>query len=328
MDLLTDLQHPIIQAPIGSAASIELVAAVSRAGGMGSLALTWSDPATAVEQIRQLREKTDAPFAANFILSFPLKCLDAALAAGAPIVTFSWGLSQTAIERVHLAGAAAGVQVGSVAGALKALELGADFLICQGMEAGGHVQSTTSLSKLLPEVVSAAGVTPVVAAGGLANGRDLAWALGAGASAVMLGTRFVATRESKAHPHYKQAIIEAASHDTSYTWCFDGGWPYSGHRVIRNQTLEQWEAAGCRQPGNRPGEGEIATTLSNWRIPRYHMASPVDTTTGDVLDLALYAGTSCEKIDAIIPAGEVIETIMKEYRALQSQPGVPANEIA
>jgi NAD(P)H-dependent flavin oxidoreductase YrpB (nitropropane dioxygenase family) len=316
MNPLEALRHPILQAPIGVAASIELAAAVCNAGGMGSLALTWSKPTIAEQEVRRLREHTDKPFAVNFVHAFPLKSLDATLAAGAPVITFSWGVSRAAIERVHNADASAGVQVGSARGALAAMEMGADFLVCQGMEAGGHVQSTTSLARLLPEVVDIAGPTPVVAAGGLADGRDVAWALELGAAAVMLGTRFVATVESTAHPDYKQAILDAGRDATSYTWCFDGGWSYSGHRVLRNRTLERWEAEGCPLPGNRPGEHEIvATTSTNWRIPRYHIAMPVETTTGDVLDLALYAGTGCERISEILPAGEVITTIMDELAA-------------
>ncbi len=313
MNLFAQMDHPIIQAPIGSAESLDLVQAVAESGGMGSLAMTWTQPDTAHDQVSRLKARTQGLFAANFVLSFPPKSLQAALAAGVPVVTFSWGISSQHIESVHQAGALAGVQVGSVTGAKRAIGSGADFIICQGREAGGHVQSTNALANLLPAVLSVAAQTPVIAAGGIADNHDVAWAQSLGATGVMLGTRFVAAEESKAHRMYQRAIVGACAKDTSFTWCFDGDWPYSGHRVIRNATLEHWEADGCPLPGNRPGENEtVATTAKGWAIPRYHIASPVDTTTGDVLDLALYAGTGCSKINEILPAKEIIKRLCEK----------------
>lgn len=316
MQLLSELTHPILQAPIGSAASVDLAAAVAGAGGMGCLAMTWTEPEIAVQQVRRLRQTTDGLFSVNFVLAFSLNCFEAVLDEGVPVVTLSWGMAQSAIDRAHASGAAVGIQVGSAEAARKARQAGADFLICQGLEAGGHVQSSTPLAQLLVETRAVVGSTPLVAAGGLADGHDLAWALDAGASAAMFGTRFVATHESAAHLDYKRAIVAAAAKDTACTLCFDGDWPYAGHRVLRNSTLEQWEAAGCPPAGHRPGDGEkVATTIAGWHIPRYHIASPKDTTVGEVLDLALYAGTGCEKIVEILPAGEVVKRLMAQCRA-------------
>ena len=310
MKSLEQLDHPIIQAPVGSASSVDLAAAVSNAGGMGSLAMTWTDPDPAHALVTKLKGMTDGLFAVNFVLSFQPRSLDAVLAAGAPIVTFSWGLDTAHIQKARKAGALVGVQVGSAAGAIQAISCGADLLICQGVEAGGHVQSTTRLEHLLPQVLAVAGLVPVIAAGGLADNNDVWWALNSGAAGAMLGTRFVAAKESKAHPAYQQAVVAANKNDTSYTWCYDGGWPYSSHRVIRNSTLERWEAAGCPPSGQRPGEGDtIATTALGWEIPRYHMTSPVSTTTGDVLQLALYAGTGSAKIEEVLPAKEIVQRL-------------------
>ena len=313
MNIIERLDYPLVQAPIGSAESLELVEAVAEAGAMGTLAMTWADPDTAHQQILHLKSRTEGLFAANFVLSFLPRSLEAVLLAGAPVVTFSWGISAEHIRTVHKAGAVAGVQIGSACAAARAITAGANFLICQGNEAGGHVQSSTALADLVPAVVRVAGDTPVIAAGGIADGRDVARVRRLGAAAAMLGTRFVAAEESKAHDDYQQAIVRAKASDTSFTWCFDGDWPYSGHRVIRNATLENWEACGCPLPGNRPGEGEtVATTAKGWAIPRYHIASPVQSTTGDVLGLALYAGTGCSKIEDVLPAKEIIERLFEE----------------
>ena len=203
------LTRPIMQAPIGSLASVELAAAVSNAGGMGSLALTWTSPDAAARLIGATRRLTQKPFFANFVLAFPPHALNAALEAGVPVVTFSWGLPGPLVALVHSFGALVGVQVGSPQGARRAMDEGSDFLICQGVEAGGHVQSSTPLKELLPTVVAVAGNVPVVAAGGLADGNDIAQVISLGACGAMLGTRFVASHESRAHPQYKQAIVDA-----------------------------------------------------------------------------------------------------------------------
>lgn len=310
MSILDRVARPIFQAPIGSAASVQLAAEVSNAGGVGSLAMTWTASETAAQRVSEVRARTDGVFAVNFILAFPADALDAVLAAGAPVVTFSWGISRKLIAKSQAAGACVGVQVGSVAGARLAISAGADFIICQGLEAGGHVQSTTRIEDLLCCVKGLNAGIPVIAAGGLSNADDVARCVELGADGAMLGTRFVATHEARAHCEYKRAIVTAERNDTSYTWCFDGGWPYSGHRVIRNSTLDDWEGAGCPLPGTRPGEGDpIAVSENGSTFNRYHMASPVDTMTGEVQAMALYAGTGSSRISSVVSAKEVVETL-------------------
>ena len=311
------LRYPILQAPIGSIASTTLAATVSNSGGMGSLALTWTEADVAAQLVRELRDKTANLFFANFVLSFPLISFDAVLEAGAPAITFSWGQPDKLIDNVHQHNALAGVQVGSQAGAKQAIDDGADFIICQGVEAGGHVQSTIPLSELLPSVVEIAGSVPIVAAGGLSNGKDLAWAIERGASAVMLGTRFVATAESFAHPDYKQALVAAKSADSIYTQCFNRLWPNASHRVLRNKTLDDWEAAGCPQPGQRPGEDDVIAEGSAYdTVIRYDDAPPVETTKGLILECCLYAGTGCGNIKDVPPGALLLSNIWSEYRAM------------
>lgn len=318
-----NLKYPILQAPIGSAASINLAATVSNEGGMGSLALTWEEPDDAGKSVRELLDLTDNLFFANFVIGFPSisieRVLDAALEAGAPAITFSWGQPCKLIDKVHQSNSLVGVQVGSVAGAKQAIDDGADFIICQGVEAGGHVQSTTPLSDLLSSTVEIADSVPIVAFGGLSNGNDLARVLNQGASAMMLGTRFVATVESIAHPDYKQALVEADSIDSIYTLCFNRLWPNASHRVLRNKTVSDWEAAGCPQPGQRPGEDEILAECSiNDTIVRYDDSPPVETTEGQILECCLYAGTGCGNIDNIPQVDQLLSKIWSEYQAMSN----------
>lgn len=310
--VLDSLRYPIWQAPTASLAGPELAAAVSKAGGMGSMALTWTEPDLAAEQVRQVLSETPNPFFVNFALAFPPLALEAALDARAPIVTFSWGDPSPCMAKVRAAGALVGIQVTNVAGAHRAIAQGADFLVCQGNEAGGHVQSNTPLWELLPRIVEAAGGVPMIAAGGMAQGRDIAKALAMGAKGAILGTRFLATAESRAHPDYKRQLVDSRG-ETALTVCFDGGWPYSAHRVLRNTTLEAWEAAGSPAVGSRPGEGDkVAVTADGEAIFRYEDAAPKQGYTGDIEAMCLYAGTGCGAIDDIPSAGELVERLWRE----------------
>jgi len=285
---------------------------------MGAMALTWTAPDVAAAGVRQVRAAVDErPFQVNFALAFAPMALPAALEAGAPVVTFSWGDPAPFVPQVRAAGARFGVQVTNVAGAQRALDLGADFLICQGVEAGGHVQSTTPLWDLLPRIVAIAGDVPVVAAGGIGDGAGIARALSLGAAGAMLGTRFVATQESRAHAAYKQALVRAEAKETALTVCFDGGWPQAAHRVLRNPTLEAWEAAGCPSPGGRPGEGGVvATTAGGEPIFRYEDTAPRAGMTGRVDEMCLYAGTSCAAVRDVPPAAALVALLWAECDAM------------
>lgn len=274
------------------------------------MGFTWLDAATTRSHAERVRAATDKPFQVNYALSFPPDHLQVALDVGVPIITFSWGDPAPFTPLVRRAGAKFGIAVANALGAKQAMDLGPDFLICQGMEAGGHVQSTTPLWVVLEKVLEVAGQTPVVAAGGIGDGEGIANALKRGASGAMLGTRFVATVESEAHPLYKEQLVLSKAEDTALTGCFEAGWPYSPHRVLRNGTFTRWEAAGCPQVGSRPGEGEIVgTTKSGDPIYRYEGAYPAATYQGDVLDMCLYSGTSCSAIHDIPSAGDLVKRL-------------------
>ncbi len=310
------IRIPILQAPTGSIAGPELAAAVSSAGALGSMGLTWTKSEIAVEQVRQVREVTSAPFAVNFVLSFEPAALIPCLEAGVPIVTFSWGDPVAWLPMVRSFGARVGIQVGNTEGAKCAAQRSPDFIICQGVEAGGHVQSTRALESFLAEIVAFCGPIPVVAAGGIADGADVARVMRTGAQGAMLGTRFVATQESRAHEVYRRRILDAQSGDTALTVCFDGGWPHAPHRVLRNETLEMWEAAGCPPPGRRPGEGEATASMPDGDpIVRYEDTAPRRGMTGAVEEMALYCGVGADRIRDLPSAGELVARLWDEALA-------------
>lgn len=305
------LTIPILQAPIGSMASPDLLRAVGRAGGMGSLAFTDMQPQAAVAQI-ELLAAFRCPYFVNFLMRFGAGCIREVAMARPPAITFSWGQDPGLMRVVKQQGVKLGVQIGAPGAVAAAIEAGADFLIAQGMEAGGHVQSSTALAACLAQVVKLAGDVPVIAAGGIATGHDIAWAMGQGAQGVMIGTRFVATVESRAHAVYKQALVEAGDEDTALTNCFDLGWPYAMHRVLRNTTLEAWEAAGCPAAPDRPGEGDVIAMDATGPLIRYMDRPPSDLAEGDIAAACLYAGMGVAAIDRIEGAEALTRWLWRE----------------
>ena len=315
------LKYPILQAPVGFASGPDLVIAVCKAGAMGSMALTRASPEEATERVKKVLEATSTPFAVNYILAFEPRSLAAALDAGAPAIQFSWGIPESQIVAlVRSAGAKFGVQVASADGARAALDAGADYLVCQGIEAGGHVQASSSLLDVLASVLPDAHGKPVFAAGGIANGDGIRRVLVAGASGAALGTRFVATQESYAHPDYKQALVKADASQTALTVCFEGGWPNALHRSLRNATFTRWEAAGCPPSGNRPGEGDVlARRPDGSPVLRYAAFSPSKTISGDrIVECALHAGLGVAEIKDIPSAGDLVRRLWAECETVSA----------
>jgi nitronate monooxygenase len=295
----------VLQAPIGRASTPSLVAAVSQAGGLGILAASWTDPAELRTELATIRALTQKPFAVNLVLAFDQKNrLSLLLEEGAPAITFSWGVEPTLIRRASEAGSIVGVQVGSVEEGRRAAEAGAGFLIAQGVEAGGHVQSSRPLVELLDGLTDGIEI-PIAAAGGIADEQAVAAAFAAGASAIVCGTAFLAAREADVHPLYRKRIFHAAGADTTLTNTFDVGWPAAPHRVIRNETLADWERAGKPTSGDRPGEGETVAVRDGVSIPLYSDSMPTTRTEGDVGRLALYAGTGVEHVVRLESAAEI-----------------------
>ena len=310
-----NLQYPIFQAPAGGAAWDNLVIAVSNAGAMGGLPLSYLSPDQVFEVVTKVKAATKRSFYINYILNFEVQSLDSALEAGAQVVEFSWGIpDEKMISKIRAAGAKFGIQVTSMDGAKKAMALNPDFLFCQGSEAGGHVQAHQSIQKVLPAVLKVANDTPVVAAGGITTGHDIRKLLAVGAAGVALGTRFVATKESRAHPDYKNALVEATEDTTVYTGCFDKGWSNAPQRVLRNNTFTRWEADGCPPPGKRPGEKDIIVRRADGSgIERYSNNTPREGHEGKILDMALYAGQGVANIHDIPAAHDLLVGLWKEF---------------
>jgi NAD(P)H-dependent flavin oxidoreductase YrpB (nitropropane dioxygenase family) len=305
---------PIVQAPIGSATTPELAAAVSRAGGLGTLALTWSPPSAAANRMRRTQQLTDAPFAVNLGLAFPIDDqLDAALDCGVPIISTFWGDPAPVHPRIAAAGAVHLHTVGSADEARAAVDAGVDVIVAQGWEAGGHVWGEVATLPLVPAVVDAVAPTPVIAAGGIADGRGIAAALVLGAQAAWLGTRFLACTEAATHPHYRERIVAGSASDARYTGCFDGGWPDAPHRVLRNGTLEAWERAGRPSAPHRPGEGEVvARDPRGAEFRRYDDMMPLPHLDGALDDMALYAGQSVGLVGEVTSAADLMARLADE----------------
>ena len=298
-----------MQAPIGPATTPALVSAVSAAGALGTLAATWTDPAALQQQVRSVRAVVGPEFCVNLVLAFDQReRLEVVLGEGVRFISFSWGIDRDLIGRAHDRGAVVLVQVGDVTAAVDAAESGADIVIVQGVEAGGHVQGTRPLLELLRKVRAVLEV-PIVAAGGIGDGESTRAALAAGADAVACGTAFLAATEADVHPAYLDRLISASATDTVLTTIFDGGWPKAPHRVIRNETYASWVAAGEPDRGKRPGSGDVIATRDGIPITRYSDAQPTISTTGDIEAMALYAGTSVSHLSRIASAAKITQAI-------------------
>lgn len=312
------IDHPILSAGFGPGAAPDVVAAVSNAGGCGVLGASGFSVPYLRSLIRRVRSLTSKPFGVNLVIEdIEAGPIELCLEEKVPLLVFFWGDPSPHVEMVHRAGVKIAMQVGSVAEAKAAARSGVDYVMAQGVEAGGHVRGTTALSILIPTVVDAVPDLPVIAAGGVADGRGLVAALSLGAQAVSMGTRFVASEEAFIPTAYKDRIVSSDAEDTIYTEdLFDVGWPEAPHRVLRNALVREWEAAGKPPSGHRPGSG--TTVASRTRdgqtreIEKYSSVTPTPEFTGDLEYLPLWAGQSCALVHDIKPAGQIVRDIVGE----------------
>jgi len=312
---LLGIELPIIQAPMAGAVGPALVAAVSNAGGLGMLVPWRADIDTVRRQIRETRDLTSRPFGVNLNLEFPQEeRLEVCLDENVPVISFFWRDPAALVQRAKSCGATVLHTVGSAADGKRAVDCGVDVVVAQGWEAGGHVRGTVATLPLVPAVVNAVAPTPVVAAGGIADGRGLAAVLALGAAGAWIGTRFLASREAAIHPRYRELLLQAGENDTFFAEeLFDVRWPKAPHRVLRNKTVDAWEAAGRPPSGKRPGEGEvIATSRSSGPIVRYQSCTPGADADGDIDALSLWAGQSVGLVSKVQAAGEIVREIVME----------------
>lgn len=305
------IKYPVLLAPMDVVANARLTAAVSAAGGLGILGGGYGERDWLVRELESL-QRSKARFAVGFItwsLAKQPQLLDLALDARPVAIMLSFGDPRPFADRIKRAGALLICQVQSVALAKDALAAGADILVAQGTEGGGHGGSR-GLVSLVPEIVDTAGPgTPVVAAGGIADGRGLAAALMLGASGILMGTRFYATQESPAAPAAKERIRAATGDDTLRSIVFDisrrNVWPapFTG-RCLRNEHLDRWYGREMELLRHQDAEA-----------PRYAAAR----SEGNFNVAAVIAGESSGLIRDEPPAAEIVERIVSEASRLIAQ---------
>jgi nitronate monooxygenase len=322
---LTELLHcryPILCAGMGGPARAELAAAVSNAGGFGQMGMVRESPELIRQEIAEVRRRTNQPFAVNLVPAVTqpdlLRAeLDACLAAKVPAMCFFWDVVPEVVAEAKRAGCLVLYQVGNAAAAFQAEAAGADVVIAQGVEAGGHVHGRLPLAALLGQLAGRLKV-PLVASGGIADGRSMAAALALGADGVHCGTAFLVAEESFAHDYHKQRIIDAKAEDTVHTDLFAINWPKdSPVRVLRNSVVE---AAGDRLWGYDPDAlpREVIAHDNGLAVHKWDTNSPLRTTTGDLEAMALYSGIGCGQITAVRPAAEILGDMMRDATATLS----------
>jgi NAD(P)H-dependent flavin oxidoreductase YrpB (nitropropane dioxygenase family) len=318
------IEHPIFAAPMGpDLTGPELVAAVSNAGGLGILQAQFCPPPVFRQEIRRVRALTARPFGVNLLLHFPVEDLFAVcLEERVEILSFFWGDPTPYVGRAHAAGVKVLHQVGSVADARRAAAAGVDVIIAQGVEAGGHVAGEVSTLALVPRVVDAVDPLPVAAAGGIADARGVVAVLALGAQAAVLGTRFLVSAESRAHPHYKQKVLEAGEGDTVRTTLFGHGWPDAPHRTLRTAFVQQWLGREARGQEGRPDEPEVGRTVIAGQprpVLRFMGFPPNRDASGDIDSMDLLAGQGVGLVREIKPAGQIVRELVEEARQIVSQ---------
>jgi nitronate monooxygenase len=287
---------PLQQAGMSGTATPPLAAAVSNAGALGMIGIGRQQRDVIERYLDEVAVLTTAPVGATCIAQFVLPEVVELVASRLPIIEFFYEWPDPA--RVP-AGVICGWQVGSVDEAKAAVDAGCRYVIAQGMEAGGHVRGHVPLAELLPAVRAAIDV-PIVAAGGIGTADAVRAAMNMGADAVRVGTRFVATRESYAHPAYIDALVAARTDDSVLTEAFGVGWPDAPHRVLQSSI-----DAATAAPNDVIGE-TIAANGAVMPMPRFGVSTPTRDTTGNVSAMALYAGRSVGAVTSIMTAAEVV----------------------
>lgn len=324
------LEHPIVSAGMGFIATHELVAAVSNAGGLGLLGVGPMPPPAMQAMIAAVKGVTARPFGVDLIIantafgpSTTDEHIEVCVTEKVPIVVFFWNLpSADWVKRLTDAGVKVWVQVGSIERAKAAVELDANAIIVQGSEAGGHNHSGVTLFSLIPAIVDAIAPVPVIAAGGIVDGRGIAAALALGAEGVCVGTRFVACREANAHEEYKRRIVTAQTGDVTRTCIFGPEWPDQPMRVLRNRVVAEWEGRGEKTPPQPEPTEVIGKTLlggHEYPMPKFSAALPTTETSGDFEEMCLAAGEGAGLIGAIKPAAEIVREMMNETEHIISQ---------
>ncbi|HEY9818093.1 MAG TPA: nitronate monooxygenase, partial [Candidatus Obscuribacterales bacterium] len=311
------LSTPIISAGMACIATPTLAAAVSNAGGMGTFSAAMVDPESLRHLIRETRSLTKHPFGIDFVTDMAQPehitvCVDEQV----PVVIFFWSLPpQTWVTQLQASGIKVWIQIGSVAEAKAAQAMGVDAIIAQGAEGGGHNRSEASTFNLLPAVCTTVAPIPVIAAGGIIDGKGLIASLALGAEAVWCGTRFLASKEAYAHAEYKARVLDAQLGDTTRTTLFGPEMPGQMMRVIRNRAVHQWGdrvAEAMDMARTSPPIGSTIVAGQTVPMPPFSVILPMPDTTGDFEEMCLTAGESSGNITAIKSVRDIIRDMETE----------------
>ena len=303
---LLGIEVPIMQAAIWPATSPELVAAVSEAGGLGSIGAVFESAETVREQVARVREMTQRPFAVNHVV--PLldeEAFEATLEAKPAVISLALGDPAGLLDRAHATGAKVVHQVHTVEQALRVADLGVDAIIAQGSEAGGQGMALgVGVMALVPQVADAVDPIPVLAAGGVADGRGLAASLILGAQGANVGTRFLASHEASADEGWKQSILKVQSEDAVRFEAWKEIFPPSAEgayetvpRVMRTSFVEEWQ--GRQEDVRREAEHLRGELMSVIRERKPH-------------ELVPFTGQTAGMIHDVLPAGEIVRRMVSE----------------
>ena len=309
---LLGIEHPIALAGMSPGTSPELVAAVTNAGGLGILGATEASPERLRVLVAAVRAATEGPFGVNLVVNFMSdEEIDLVLDAQPAVFSTAWPREaqdlKAIFDRAHDRGVKVVHMVPAVADAVKAAEAGADVIVAQGTDGGGHI-GLMGTAVIVPAVARAVAPVPVLAAGGIADGRGLAAMLALGAAGVLMGTRFLATTEAPIHPAFKDRITASDGTDTMVTDVSDimmgGDWPGALARVARNRVVERW--LGRVNELRRHREEAVASMLEGRKR-------------GDVEEAILYYGQSSALIDEVAPAARVVAEMVSEAETILRQ---------
>lgn len=309
---LTDvlgIEHPVMLAGMAGVAIADLVVAVCEAGGFGCLGAATMTTDQMVQEIRAIKARTGRPFGVDLLTAMPGDLagqVGQVIAEGARVFVAGLGIPGAVVDMCHRHGVLVASMCGKVTHARRAVDAGCDLVVAQGTEAGGHTGRVATLA-LVPAVIDAVGdIVPVVAAGGIVDGRGLAAALCLGADGVWVGTRFVATPEAQTVRGYKEALIHAAEDATTVTRAYSG----KTMRVLANAYTAWWD--------EHPDELEPfpAQVVRSMNDGAFHLGGD-EATAGVDPDRECYpGGQGAGTISAVVPAGDIVRTMVAEAEAV------------
>lgn len=314
------LATPIVSAGMAMIARPALAAAVCEAGGLGTIGSDINPPHVLRELIRKTRALTKRPFGVDLIGDFVTdEHISVLVEEQVMLAIFFWTLPTSEhVERLKQAGIKLWMQVGRVTEAEQAVALGAEALIVQGAEAGGHNRAEASTMTLFPRIRRRFPGLRLLAAGGIVDGTTMAAALTLGADAVWCGSRFLASKEAEAHDAYKDRVLAADVGDTAILSIYGPEWPDQLMRAIVNDGARA--ALGRETEATKDAEGQfIGSTVLNGQtvsVPRYSAILPTPDFDGDIEQACLTAGQSAGNIDEILPAGEIVRRMTAEANSV------------